>query len=207
MLLPRNRTKLDEFLPHVMAMVQGDSRPALPSAVALSYLRNSAIKFAQQSSVLRRTEKIKLQPNQLAYPLVDVPEEEEVYRIVSARYGDEDCCGREVYVFLDDNIMCVGSHEVPPDTCEGVYLTVEFVVIPTRRACSVDDILYTIWHDAIIDGALEQLHLMPQRPWTSGTASRERQRNFNMAVAEARRKYFTDKAGTLPDRVRLPGRC
>lgn len=207
MLLPRNRTKLDDFLPHVMAMVQGDSRPALPSSVALSYLRNSAIKFAQQSSVLRRKEKIKLQPGQLSYPLIDAPEEEKVYRIVKAYYGDDECCGREVYVFLDDDVMCIGSHEVPSEMCEDVYLTVEFVVIPTRKACSVDEVLHTDWHDAIIDGALEQVHLMPQRPWTSGTASRERQRSFNVAVGEARRKYFNDKAGTRPDRVHLPGGC
>lgn len=206
MLLPRNRTKLEEFLPHVMAMVQGDSRPALPSNVALSYIRNSAIKFAQRSSVLRRTEVIEFQPNNDMYPLVDAPDEEHIFRIVKAYTGTQ-CCGNEFLATFDDGIICLPGYVVPSDPCEDLCFTVEFVVTPTKKSCEVDEILFTEWHDAIIDGALEQIHLMPQRPWTSGTASRERQRNFNIAVGEARRKYFTDRAGTRPDRVRYPGGC
>lgn len=206
MLLPRNRTKLEEFLPHVMAMVQGDSRPALPSNVAISYIRNAAIKFAQRSSVIRRSVQIKFQPDNLIYPLVDDPEEEKIHRLVRVYRGDE-CCNDEFVATFDDNTICLAAWDVPSDPCEDQFFTAEFVAIPTRNACSVDEILFDEWHDAIVDGALEQIHLMPQRPWTSGTASRERQRNFGLAVADARRKYFTDRAGTAPTRVRYPGGC
>lgn len=208
MLQARPQTKLDEFLPHVMAMVMGDTRPGLPSSVVLSYIRKSAIDFAKKSSVIRRTERIKLQAGLYQYPLVSDPIDERIYRLVRV-YDDN---GNEVCASFDDQTVILQGHGyVSSDACEDVYLNVEFVVIPTQKACGVDSILYDEWHDAIVSGALSSIHLMPQRPWTSGTASREQARLQSLAIGEARRKYFTDRAGTCPTRVRPPsdvyGRC
>ena len=203
MLLPRSRTKLEEFLPHVMAMVQGDSRPALPSNVALSYIRNAAIEFAKLSSVLRRTERIKIQDGNTAYPLVDEPDEEHIYRLVAV--SRENGYLPPLRAHYEDSVLYLDKGQsYSTSDCEDQYMLVDYVVIPTRNACKVDDILYTDWHDAIVDGALSKIHLMPQRPWTSGVASRERDRAFRTAAGEARVKFFTDRAGTESARVRLP---
>lgn len=195
MLLPRPRTDYNKFLPHVMANVTGDSRAGLPPNVALSYIRSAAIEFAKKSGILRRTERIMLQDGLQRYPLVDAPEEERVYRLSSVKRN-----GCDYPATFDDSTVIfecpIGVTQECPE-----YIEVKYVVIPERSSCGVDELIFDEWHDAIVDGALEQIHLMPQKPWTSGGASQQRGLKFRMAAGDARRKYFTDRAGTVPARV------
>lgn len=195
MLLPRPRIDYNKFLPHVMANVTGDSRAGLPPNVALSYIRSAAIKFAAKSGILRRTERIRLQDGLEQYPLVDAPDEENVYRLSSVKRR-----GCDYPASFDDASIIFECPIGVADDCPE-FIDVEYVVIPSRSSCGVDEIIFNEWHDAIIDGALEQIHLMPQKPWTSGGASQQRGLNFRVAAGDARRKYFTDRAGTRPARV------
>lgn len=191
-LLPRPRTDFNKFLPHVMANVTGDRRAGLPPNVALSYIKSAVIEFTKKSSILRRNEKIRLQDGLQCYPLVDAPEEEQVYRLVDVLRNGCSVAAR----FDDVNVIFDCPIGVSEDCPE--FIDVEYVVIPARSSCSVDDIIFEQWHDAIIDGALEQIHLMPQKPWTSGGMSQLRGKKFKEHVGDARKKYFTDRAGNRP---------
>lgn len=181
MLLPRPKTDLKEFLPHVMAMVQGDSRPGLPDNVAVSYIRRAAIAFARRTKVITRIEKIKFQENLSLYPLLDGDEE----RIVSVIGAIHNGCPIPVISFTDNVVEICYT----PNECDE-HFEVEYVAEPTAKACEVDSILYDEWHDAIIAKALSDLHLMPQQPWTSGQSHMLRKQDFENEVARARVKRF-----------------
>lgn len=186
MLLQRNKVDLALFVPDVMAMTRGDgTRKGLPAEVAVSFVRDAIIDFARLSSAVCRTEYIRLQPGLCEYPLVDCDSDEEIHSIVEA--GEKDCpvetCG------LDNGCL------VLPDGF-GYFsdtLRVEYSVIPCRDACEVDEYLYKHHKTAIVAGALASLHLMPQRPWTSGEAARQRRVQFEEDVAEARKMKLRNR--------------
>lgn len=190
MLLPRPRVDYNVFLPHVMANVTGDSRPGLPPNVALSYIKNAVIEFAKRTSILRRTDTIRLQDGLQTYPLINAPDEEKVYRLVSVSRN-----GRPQDASFDDTCVILSCPVGVSPECEE-HIVVEYVALPIRKSCNVDEIIYDDWHDAIVDGALIGIHLMPQKPWTSNAASQSRDKNFRIAIGDARKKYHYDRYGT-----------
>lgn len=201
MLLPRRKINLEEFLPHVMAMVQGDSRDGLPSNVALSYIRNAAIRFAERSRVLRRHHTVRFQPNLTCYPLLD-GDDEVILQVTGACHND----GPIGVGSFEDNVLRICY---TPNECD-IEFEVMYVVKPTRKACAVDELLYEEWHDAIVAGALSDLHLMPQQPWTSGQSHLLRRQEFERGVAQARIRRWregTDKVQRAEANQNYVGSC
>ena len=195
-LLPRPQISLNEFLPHVMANVSGDSRAPLASNVALSYIRRAAIRFARETGIVTRKEKVFLQSGVCEYPLRFDAENEIVSALVSAKRN-----GHDVRATIIDGVLTVDDMGYIGTPCDPQPVIVEFSVVPTGAACSVDSLLYDLYHDAIIDGALEQIHLMPQQPWTSGAASDRRGRDFREAVGKAKIRRRQEQDGNRPRRV------
>lgn len=195
-LLPRPQISLNEFLPHVMANVSGDSRAPLASNVALSYIRRAAIRFARETGIIIRTEKVNLQAGVCEYPLRFNVENEIISALVSVKRN-----GYDVRAKIVDEMLNVDDMGYANATCDPQFVVVKFSVVPTGTACSVDSLLYDLYHDAIVDGALEQIHLMPQQPWTSGAASDRRGRDFREAVSKAKIRRRQEDDGNKSRRV------
>lgn len=195
-LLQRPQISFDVFLPHVMANVSGDSRAPLASNVALSYIRRAAIRFARETGIITRKEKIKPQSGVCDYPLRFNSENETVSSLVSATRN-----GHCVRANVVDGVLNIPDMGHVGASCDPQEIVVEFSVIPTGMACHVDSLIYDLYHDAIVDGALEQIHLMPQQPWTSGAASDRRGRDFREAIGKAKVRRLQDKDGNRPNRV------
>lgn len=197
-LLPRPQISLNDFLPHVMANVAGDSRAPLASNVALSYIRRAAIRFAMETGVITRSENITLQDGVCEYPLTYDSENEMVYRLVRAKRR-----GQDVAASVIDTVVHLHWHGYVNNNCEDAPVTVTFSVVPAPNACTVDAILMDLYHDAIVDGALQYIHLMPQQPWTSGAASELRGKSFQAAVSRARLQKRQDEDGNMGRRVKV----
>lgn len=190
MLMPRSKVKLEQFLPHIMLMVQGDSRPALPEAVALSSIRNACIEFSRDTGIITRTERINTQPNMFTYPLVFDTDDEELHTVARV----EDARGELPFIHDDS---CVTFQFQPTEGC----LEVRFTVHPTRTCCQVDEVLHDDWYEAIVDKVMTELHLMPQQPWTSGSGHDRRRISYDKHVRRAKNliaQKFSRQHQTVP---------
>lgn len=195
-MLARQRVKLDEFLPHVMAMVQGDaSRAALPPEVALSYIKNSAIEFARKSGILTRQIEVKFEDGVDIYPILD-PACERLHTLISA-WDAKTGCPLDVEAWEDN---CVRICKLPGPCDE--HFIVKIIASPSRNCCEVDAVLYEDWHDYIVAGALSALHMMPQSTWTSSAAAQMQGNKFNEGVKEARVKIAM--SGTIKNPITGP---
>lgn len=189
MQLLKRKVSLDKFLPHVKANTIGSEEEGMmPDNVALSFIRNSAIAFAERSGVLTETIKIDLQCGLDEYP-IETSDESTVIGIKSAELGDfnsQDCgltwSWGEVMFEVEDDVLKIWP---VPDKDIDRGLELEVVVAPSREACSVDAQLYTKYFDAIIDGALFEIHMMPNYPWSSVSRADYRRRQFDDKISKA----------------------
>lgn len=187
MQLLKQTRPIEDFLPHVLIHTRGDDQTGgLPSEAALSFIRNAAITFADKSGVLTQVIKVDLQCGLSEYPL-DVKDCETIIGVKRAKYGSffsEDCgCSWTwggVDFWFDDDVL----HIYPAPT-KDVYegLEVEVVLTPSRDACELDAQFFSKWHDAIISGALSEIHSMPGFPWSSVTRADYRNRKFNEEIS------------------------
>lgn len=183
-----NQTKpIEDFLPHILIHTRGNEESGgLPQDAAISFIRNAAIQFADKTSLLKRKIKVDLQCGLSEYPL-DIPSCETITGVSYARYGNHEIqdCGcswnwGNVYFEFDDDVLKI--HPAPTkDVFDG--LEVEVIVTPSRDACELDAQFYYKWHDAIIDGALSEIHSMPGQPWSSVTRADYRNRKFHEEIS------------------------
>jgi len=189
MQLLKAKINLNMFLPHVQAYTIGSEEEGmLPEAAALSFIRNSVIAFAEKSGIITTKVKVDLQCGLKEY-LIEEVSGETIIGIKSAKYRgfcEEDCglnwnWGNVDFQFEDDILtICPAPSEDSEDALE-----LELVVIPRRDACEVDHQFYTKWFDAIIAGALKEIHLMPNFPWSSVSRADYRSREFEDAISRA----------------------
>ena len=188
MQLLNQTVSLEEFLPHVLAAVVGsEDGPTLPKEAALSYIRNSAINFSDKTGIIKRKIKVDLQCGLSEY-LVETPDCETILRISDVSLGQFNCqpdCmswswGEVDFQFDDDTlIICPAPKE---DVEDGLYI--EAIVAPSQDSCEVDYQLYSKWKDAIVNGALSEIHLMSNQPWSSLGRSDLRRKQFEEAVSK-----------------------
>ena len=189
MKLNKQTVPYDKFLPHVLAFTIGDEQSgSLPENAALSFIRNAAFTFAEKTGIIRDTIKVDLQCGLDEYPL-DVSSCEQIIGINRARLGNFETldCGfnwswGSVSFQFDDDVLKVWP--VPTQDVED-GLELEVVLAPSKDACEVDTRIYDKWHDAIIHGALSEIHMMPGRPWSSVNRADYRRRLFNEEVSRA----------------------
>lgn len=190
------RVSVDNFLPHVMANAIGDEKTEmLPENAARSFIINSAIKFSERSGILKRKIKIDLQCGLDTYP-IEIADCETVIMVEHAQYssfcaGPDDffssgssCCWSwgDVRFSMEDDTL----HINPAPTKDIKHgLELKLIVAPKRDACEVDVSLYDKWYDAIVNGALYNIHMMPNRPWSSMSRADYYKRMFDEDVSRA----------------------
>lgn len=190
------RVSVDKFLAHVMANAIGDEKTnMLPENAARSYIINSAIKFAEKTGILKRNIKVDLQCGLTTYP-IEIADCETIILVEQAQYnnfcaGPDDffssghsCCWKwgEVRFTMEDDTLHINPAPTS-DVKQGLEL--KLIVAPKRDSCEVDASLYEKWHDAIVNGALYNIHLMPNRPWSSMSRADYYKRLFDEDVSRA----------------------
>lgn len=189
MQLLKQTVPISKFTPHVVVATydQNGDNP-IPENVAESFIRNSAISFAEKTGILTEKININLQCGLSEYP-IEASDCNTVIGVKSAKMGDwasEDCgCSwnwGEVQFQMIDDLLKI--YPAPNDDIEN-GLQLEVVVIPNRDACELDAQLYDKWFDAIVNGALAELHMLPSRHFSSTTRGDYRKRMFNEDVGRA----------------------
>jgi hypothetical protein len=187
--LLKQTVPLEKFLPHVLAFAIGDERTgALPDSAALSFIRNAAFTFAERTGILTQNIKVDLQCGLSEYPL-DLSSCDTIIGVKHARFGDFETegCGcfwswGGVDFTFDDDVLSI--YPAPTrDVEDGLDLTV--IVAPNKDSCDIDATLYNKWHDAIVNGALSEIHLMTNQPWSSVSRADYRRRLFEEAISRA----------------------
>ncbi len=74
------------------------------------------------------------------------------------------------------------------------HVTVDFAVEPRRDAHDVPDLLYDDHQDVIAMGALEDLFIMPGKPWTDP----QRSHHFGVRFVEGYRRAFREALDNSP---------
>ncbi|WP_333679872.1 hypothetical protein [Dyella sp.] len=189
------RVGLDEFLPFVMAAC-----PDLPEAMATAYIRQACIDFCTRSGILRRKTWIDQQRDVRAYP-VWPDAGETIVRINEVhvdgrcyRGARNRCCFDHfgIRFTVDDGMLRLSS---PPGRDKPQAIEVRFVAAPERNACEVDALLYEDWADAIEDGTLAKLYLLPAYSFASPTLAKARRGSYDDHVRRARVRALKSDTG------------
>lgn len=186
MKLFRNKRPIEDFIPHILLNTAGtEESGALPKEAAISFIRNAAILFADNTGLLTEKIHIDLQCGLQDY-LIETSDCETVIGIKKAKYenfSSENCgCswtwGNVDFTFNDDMLnICPAPNK---DVENGLEL--ELVLTPKRDACELDEQFYNKWFDAILNGALAEIHAMPDLPWSSVTRADYRNRKFHEEI-------------------------
>lgn len=201
MLLNEKMVPVENFLPGVMAVVtvtDNDSRDSLPSNVAIHYIQNAIIRLCKNANVFTKIAHLETQEGMNSYPFMF---EDHICHYIIGVYnqppapGCEPCnvgtCG------LEDDMLYL--HNCPGNS----ILYVKYSAVPKRGVCNVPDSIYQNYYDAVVDLALSELHLLPNKPWTSGGASKMRFDKYRDRLQNVRNNLIRNKMAR-PTRVNAP---
>ncbi len=89
-------------------------------------------------------------------------------------------------VALDDYILRgnIVLFETPPE--DGTALEAKIYLSPSDNAPSLPDFLFKDWRKGIASGALAELMMMPEKPWSSPRGAQAHQQAFLHYVGEAK---------------------
>ncbi len=189
MFLLNSTVSIDKFVPHIVANTFDENGGnSLPENVAQSYIRNSAISFAEKTGMITETIEVPIQCGMTCYP-IESRNCETIIGVKSAKlenFESLDCgCnwswGNVDFTFDDDQLYINPA----PTKDDNQVIVLEVIVIPNRDACEVNSQFYDKWFDAIINGALAEIHMMPNRPWSSVSRAEYRRKLFNEDVSRA----------------------
>ena len=180
-----NTISLNEFLPFIMA-----NCPELPESIAQAYLRQTCIDFCQRSSILRRHVTIDLQEGVSNYPIWPNGNEQ-VVRINQVSSGGKNLRGQRNHyslpscgTFTVQDGFVILSSPVNYDADDALHI--EMTVTPSRKACEIDELLYQDWQEAIEDGTLARLFLLPNYPFSDPRLAMVRSRSYADHIIRAR---------------------
>lgn len=183
---------MSRFLPEIMAHAhETDTTPGLAVAAAEQFALNAAIEFAVKSKAFRRTVPIDVQCGMTEYPfegdcyaVVQILGVEFRGQSITPAPGRPCSCGGRMFA-VDDGLvrlLWTPSEDMPQ------ALKVRLAIAPKRDACTLDEaFFFDLWAQAVIDGALAKILLMPNEPWTNLQLARVKESDFERAVSEARR--------------------
>ncbi|SIO50538.1 hypothetical protein SAMN05444172_2578 [Burkholderia sp. GAS332] len=189
------RVPLDVFMPFIMA-----GCPDLPESMAQAYIRQTCVDFCQRSGWLRRTSHIDQQLDVCDYP-VWLDACEQIVRInevhidhTSYRGGRDSCCFDHcgARFTVRDGMLHMSDK---PQRDKQHAIKVRFISAPTRDACEVDATLHHDWQEAIEDGALAKIYLLPGYRFTSPQLSIVRGKSFSEHVGRARIRALRSETG------------
>ena len=186
---------LDAFLPRVTLVAQG-----VPDDVAIEYIRQSAMRLAKDSRLLKRTAYADVQAGVADYYIAN-GEQEQINLLYDIQLGKpHSWCGG---VNLSDTGCFVALQ-----TCRNPFFTFEppdkvilartpkhdgekqlrfdYYAVPTQNCCKVDKLLYDRYHDTVVNGALADLLLMRKYEFADPQLALAYDRRFQQGIAQAK---------------------
>jgi hypothetical protein len=184
----------NDFLPLITPHL-----PTCPSATLRTYLAEVAADFFARTYLWRdNIDAIYLAPNQIEY---DLDAEAVVEDVIAVTYGDRvldrtdarllphnrltETGEPQMYWVHADNTIRV--HPVPDLRAK---LTVSAVLKPSRTGTGVEDWIYETWADAIIDGTIAKIAMIPGKDWTDVAMAESRRAMYERAIVNARIRDF-----------------
>ena len=167
--------ELGQFLSRLLPQVPGCSEP-----LAYQSLLDSAIEFCEKSLAIRQNlDAFFTVDNRRVYDLDPPTRNHVIARVISVTvYGKpltglfeedvpnlSDSQGRPLlfYTTRIDNEFVLNLYPVPD---ERLPVIVHAALKPTRNATEVDDDLFNIWSEAVIDGAISRIARIPNQPFS-----------------------------------------
>jgi hypothetical protein len=182
----------DDLLPRVYA-----GAPGVPETAAEHYLREAAIQFCEQSGWLQRDTRFPTACGMQVYPLFPA-DCERVMRVQRVWLGEKRFNDR-----YDDGIpFAVDAIDTPDvavvidnmlDGCEP--LNARYIAVPVHNACVIDARLIEEWGRTLVYGALADLCMLPDQPFSSPALAAIYSRQFEDDVRRARVRRITGRKG------------
>lgn len=204
------KVPLSVFTPELILAV-----PQVPTDIAESYIRQSAIDLVEQSHCLKREIQIATQAGVSDYELSSGDGERvdridrvcdwlgRPYTVLPNQPCFPPCATRCVdfcapgwnggigtFAPLSPVVVWFAQpNEFHVNPCPQVDIDlgyrVEISVVPDRDACDLDELLYQKYQPAIVAGALAYLYEMPDKAWTNLALSVAKRKESNMKTARA----------------------
>ena len=185
---------LDSLLRHVVPLV-----PEVPHSMALDRVRQRYIEFARKSSLIVTRQYITLQKDVQDYTLTP-PKGYEVFQVLgfqSVGYSFVDywrgyrrgLWGQDFEVV--DNTTIKLSYAPSVDNPAGIEVIL--ALLPTECATTVLKSIATPYGAGIAKGAVADLLLIPNKPWTNGGLASKYELEFNRVVQSARNLGETNR--------------
>lgn len=181
-----NMVPLDSLLRHIVPFV-----PKVPHAMGLDLLRQAYIRFALDTSILVQEIQITLQAGVKDYSL-DVADGYELYQIKHIDYGCRDrydywqeyfVFGRHRYQVVDNCRIIL--HDTPSQD-EQAGLRVWAILTPSECVSTMPVSLSAPFGRGIAAGALADLLMIPDKPWTDLGVAGRFEAMYNRTLQKAR---------------------
>lgn len=191
---------LDVFLPRLLPSVPGCTDP-----LARQALLDAAIEFCEQTQIVRVITDPQPVSADVASYSVDIPSSQRVTLVQHAWYGNRELKPAPSEIISNAkfyNGTASGPDAVPAYFYEGAVGEVQVYPIPgslanqslvfrvatkpSRSATQVENVLYEDWAEAIVAGARERLHAIPDVPFSSANAMATAMALFNQGISRAR---------------------
>jgi hypothetical protein len=184
----------DDFLPLVIPHL-----PGCPNASIKTYLALTAREFFEKTYLWQDDiDAIYLAPNQVEYDLYAHAEVEDVlavvlenqqldrteFRLIPFERRDEKGQPRLYWIHSDRTIR------VFPTPDKRAVMKVSAVLKPARNAPGVEDWIYDTWADALVNGAISRLAIMPGKEWTDAGLAAMHKNMFEQAITTTRIRDF-----------------
>lgn len=187
------------FLPHVLPYV-----PHCFEEQAIIAIRNACIDFCRDTLVLQQDiDPISTVAQQNTYTIDSVDSGYTVTQVMSLYYVGRRLERKSEYelqrlytmdwqqlegtpkVWTQFNLSDVTVALKPAESVTGA-LTGRVAYMPTRASTTVDGVLYEVYLDDIVDGALARLKSTPDQPYSDVQGAMVHQQKFKAGCAEAR---------------------
>lgn len=184
----------DDFLPLLSPHLIG-----CQDATMREYLAKVAADFFARTYLWRDDiDAIYLAPNQVEY---DLDADAVVEDVIAVTYGDRvldrtdarllphnrmgETGEPQMYWVHADNTIRV--HPIPEARAQ---LKVSAVLKPSRSGSGVAEWIYETWADAIVDGTIAELAMIPGKEWTDVAMAQTRRDMYERAIVAARVRDF-----------------
>jgi hypothetical protein len=185
--------------------------PGCPFPVIEKYVRDAAIEVCEKTLLWRYEQpSIRLTPGLHNYPY-EPPTEAEVYAFINVIIEDENDSWTKVYPITEEDlydkypnwpdhdperlsrpqyIVHLNADEfgmaLVPDDVHDYDLKMKVALKPLRTARGMDQTTLDEIEDVVIDGALAELYMLPEKAWTDKNAARYHKQQFISGMSDRR---------------------
>jgi hypothetical protein len=187
-----------DFAPFLARVVA--AAPGLPDVAAQSYLRDAAIRFCEASGWLEREVVMPMARGVRDYPVVPA-DCERVVRVVTVSINCETLrprrdiletgCGFRVEALETPEVTVWVDRD--GDACD--TLRVRYVAAPRHDACRLDARLAEEWGQALVEGAMADVLLLPGLPFSAPHLAAAYSQRFEVAILRARARRLRGRTG------------